>query len=308
MMNRLISSFNLFGLCLTLTLLSLSSHAFEKDFFKRQLTLDFEWERKGRILVPVTVHSFGQQLFLFDSAAGGTTIYQDPARLVGAERLIGKSQKILTSTGMETASLYNIRKLSFGMRSQTYAGLPALREYSQRKEFGVLALDLILWQVYEVSPKENKIHIYKYADHFAKKAEWVQLEKGTMAGNAVFVKLLFNDHLVEAMVDTGASTTILNRAAYEKIARPDEGRAKKYRKITGSASSSVVGQEVLIDVSFHKELGTGVKDHKVLITDLPAFSALGLQDQPMILLGMDLLSSENFVLDMRHSRLFLRRK
>lgn len=286
---------------------NVAAYGSQKDYYKRQGSLSFKWDKRGRMLVPVAVAGLGDKYFLFDSGAGGTTLHVDQARLAGLTRQLGKTQQIVTATGVEYAGLYKVGGLSFGLRKLRRPALAALPSEGE-VGFGVLGLDLILWQVFEVYPAHQKIHLYQYANHFEKKKNWQQAEKGDSRGNAVFIKLYIGGQAIEAMIDTGASVSILNTAAANKAAltiRQKGGKAMQ-RIIRGTGTTMVRGTDAVGAVGYRKQGQLLNAEQRLIVADLPAFKVIGKDKEPFMLLGMDILRQLPFVLDMRHSRLFYR--
>ena len=97
----------------------------------------------------------------------------------------------------------------------------------------------------------------------------------------------------DVVIDTGAETSIGNRALQRALSR---GRATEQTTLT-----SVTGQQIIADIGFARELKLGamtMRNVQIAYADAPPFVALDLARKPAILLGMrDLRSFARVAID-----------
>jgi len=96
---------------------------------------------------------------------------------------------------------------------------------------------------------------------------------------------------LEAVVDTGSEITIGNLALRDKLIRGNKDNKDKFvpLEVTG-----VTGATISVQVARIGELRVGsvtLRDVPIAFADLPPFTVFGLDKQPALLLGTDLLST-----------------
>ena len=117
--------------------------------------------------------------------------------------------------------------------------------------------------------------------------------------------MTIGDVRLPAIVDTGASHSVVNRAAVSLLV---EGGLFRERPDTVTIMTSAgVELGVILKIDQPKRINeTDWQVDELIAADLPIFTLLGARKIPAMVLGMDLLGGKDIAIDFRGWRLFLR--
>jgi predicted aspartyl protease len=117
----------------------------------------------------------------------------------------------------------------------------------------------------------------------------------------IFVDVRINGRKGRALVDTGSSVTFINsRFAEKSSTKTNVEKTKILQGATGDDSSLRIASVKTFAIGEFRVSGVDV-----LVSDPPLFEYLGLNEEPAMVLGIDLLSSFRLQIDRRRNKVVL---
>ncbi|WP_073977198.1 retroviral-like aspartic protease family protein [Erythrobacter donghaensis] len=244
-------------------------------------TLALEEERYRRLTLPVRVEGTGPFAFMIDTGSQATAITREIRDLVGlapagTATLVGMASR-------REVELASVGRIDFGTNSYTNFAAPVLERANVGAD-GIIGLDAL--QDFRVLLDFRKQTI-SVEDARAKE---------TRGGFEIVVRarsrlgqLLITDAEVEGVratviIDTGAQASLGNLALREKI------RARRAQEVM---TTDVNGVGILGEIAVVRTLsiqGLSLTDVPLTFADAPSFAELGLEDQPVLSIGMQHLA------------------
>ena len=267
-------------------------------------TLDAE-QARNRLFIDVTVNDQGPFRFLVDSGADRSAIGTGlagrlklpaggPVRLQGMAGTATVATVVIDRLGLGKSEIGNIRAPTLAERdlgAQGLIGIDALAEQRLLLDFDARTITV---QDARVAPVNQAGEIVVTA----------RLRKGQL----IITQAGIDDTRISAVIDTGSEVTLANMALRRKLfgTRPQ----RDPRTIT---LVSVTGQTLQAEAVTLRRIRIGgvyLDNVVVAFADAPPFRLFGLDKQPALFLGSDLLKSFHRVsLDFRNRkvRFWLRR-
>ena len=267
-------------------------------------TLDAE-QARNRLFIDVTVNDQGPFRFLVDSGADRSAIGTGlagrlklpaggPVRLQGMAGTATVATVVIDRLGLGKSEIGNIRAPTLAERdlgAQGLIGIDALAEQRLLLDFDARTITV---QDARVAPVNQAGEIVVTA----------RLRKGQL----IITQAGIDDTRISAVIDTGSEVTLANMALRRKLfgTRPQ----RDPRTIT---LVSVTGQTLQAEAVTLRRIRIGgvyLDNVVVAFADAPPFRLFGLDKQPALFLGSDLLKSFRRVsLDFRNRkvRFWLRR-
>jgi predicted aspartyl protease len=104
---------------------------------------------------------------------------------------------------------------------------------------------------------------------------------------------------VQVVIDTGAETSIGNRALQTALARKRSSKSIQLLSVTGHTVSADLGFAQRLEIA-----GISFNNVTIAFTDTPAFAALDIEKRPALLLGMrDLRNLDRLAIDFSTRRI-----
>lgn len=120
-------------------------------------------------------------------------------------------------------------------------------------------------------------------------------------GGLIFVDVRINGRKGRALVDTGSNVTFINsRFAEKSHTRANEEKTKILQGATSGDQSLRIASVRMLAIGDYRMSGVDI-----LVSDPPLFRYLGLEEEPAMVLGLDLLSSFRLQIDRRRQRVIL---
>lgn len=243
-------------------------------------TLALEQERHSRFTLPVLVEGAGPFAFLIDTGSEATAITQeirDLAKLppAGTATLVGMASR-------RQVELANVRRITFGSNSYTNFAAPVLERANVGAD-GIIGLDALQDYRVLIDFRKATISVEDTATKEGRGFEIVVRAKNRLG------QLLITDAEVEGVrtaviIDTGAQASLGNLALRERI------RARRAQAVV---TTDVNGVDIIGELAVVNRLsieGLSLRDVPLTFADAPAFEALGLNDQPVLSIGMQHLA------------------
>ena len=240
--------------------------------------LALEEERNDRYLVPVMIKGAGPFNFMIDTGSQATAVtHQINEGLglpqTGTATLVGMASR-------RPVNLVEVEEMSFGSHT-VYDLLSPVLDRRNVGADGILGLDSLQDFRVLIDFREETIAVQDVSeiDNYRSGFEIIVRARQELG------QLLITDAVVEGVkatviIDTGAQASIGNLALQERI------RTNRAEQVT---TTDVNGVELTGDLALVRSLtieGLTVTNVPLAFADAPAFEALGINDRPVIALGM----------------------
>jgi hypothetical protein len=238
-----------------------------------------------RMTVEVKVNGRGPYRFLVDSGADTSVVGWHIAR--DLQLPLGTPAILHATTASARVDRVMVDALKLGAATIHNLEIPALREEDLGGD-GMIGIDALVEQRLMMDFEKRVIK----AEDARQPAKMLDGEIVVTArrrrGQLILTQVTAAGLPVEAVVDTGSEITIGNLALRDKLIR---GNRKKFEtaQVTG-----VTGVTVDIQMARIGELRLGsvtLRDIPIAFADVPPFTVFGLDKEPALLLGTDLLET-----------------
>ncbi|SEH15499.1 Aspartyl protease [Sphingopyxis sp. YR583] len=249
----------------------------------------FDLDASRRMSVQVMVGGKGPFSFLVDTGAERTVIARELAeRLALVE---GAKLKLATIGGSSIVPSYRIAALQ--MSNLHLASVEAPAFFGRHiGAAGLIGVDMLEERRILIDFRKESMSILetrKRARPIIRDDDAIVVTARNMAGRLILSDARLGGKRVDVIVDTGAQTSVGNIALQKLVAAQRQNR----QPFTPTVLDAVTGEEVPAMRTAIKRIvisGMDVNDLPVSFADSQAFRALGLDDRPALLLGMDSLS------------------
>lgn len=276
---------------LPLVLLALAAPSMAQDVAQEPqeaidpMVQEFAIDRSDRMTVQVQVNGSEAVPFIVDTGAERTVIANDLARKLALEA--GPMLTLATISGKAQVNSFFIEKLTTAAVNLEGLEAPGL-ERSNLGAYGLLGID---------SLEDSRVHL-DFANQkmdvlpSRKTRGKTKLENGMIvvtakkkAGRMIISSAKIDGMKIDIILDTGAQSSMANMALRNKLRRRQrtvDYVPVKMKSVTGAIITGEFTQIKKIEVG-----GLMISDLPITFADNYAFTALGMQDRPAILLGMD---------------------
>ena len=255
-------------------------------------------ERRTRLFIDVLVNGKGPYSFLVDSGADRSVI---GAGL--AERLalpVDANVLVRGMAGTSRATTVFIETLSIGSSRIYGIVAPALPERYLGAQ-GIVGIDALTDQRLLLDFDKRTVVIQDSRQPQVREEGEIVVTARRRKGQLILTQASVDGDRTYAVIDTGSELTIGNSAMLRRALR---GRSKPPMQTIDLVS--VTGVSFTAEVTTLAELRVGgviLKNVTVAFTDAPPFELFGLEKQPALLLGTDLLKSfKRLSLDFRNRK------
>ncbi len=231
-----------------------------------------------RMTVPVRIGTNGPFNFLIDTGSQNTVISN---ALVTRLSLVASAKaKLIGVAGTQIVDTVEIDEVGLGSRSY-YSVLAPILERSDIGADGIVGLDSLQGQRVLIDFQKNMMVIDDAKKLGGNRGFDIIVTARRRSGQLIMTNGRIDGVAVDVVIDTGADTTIGNRALQRALRRRHSGEQ--------ALLHSVTGQQIYADIANTETLTFGemsIRNVMVAITDAPPFAHLGLDEKPAILLGM----------------------
>jgi predicted aspartyl protease len=253
---------------------------------------------RSRLFVDVKINGTGPWRFLVDSGADRSVI---GAALAARLKLPSESNVLLRGmAGSTTVSTVLIDELRIGTSAINAIVAPALPERFVGAQ-GIIGIDALADQRILLDFDAKKVTIQDSRKPQVSEPGEIVVTARRHKGQLILTQVSVEGDRTYAVIDTGSELTLGNTAMLRRIGR--RGRDEELREVV---LQSVTGENFTAKVAVLPELRIGgVIMHNVTVafTDAPPFDLFGLDKQPALLLGTDLLQNfKRLSLDFRNRK------
>ena len=252
-------------------------------------------DRVGRVLAPVEVN--GQQSFRFivDTGANRSAVSPRLVTALGLATVPDARIGVHGVTGSAELPAVDLASLRAGEIDLGHVRAPVLSESVFAGADGILGVDGLQGSRIEVDFVNDRVSISRSTGRRAPKG-FLTVPAGLQFGGLLLVEGKIAGGKVKVIIDTGAAHTLGNVPLRDFLMQRGAKRQ--------TADSTVIGAtpETLAGVTFiapRISLGsTQLRNLPVTFGDMHVFRVWGLEREPALLIGMDLLGTlEQFVVD-----------
>lgn len=269
--------------------------------FATPTTLD----RMGRILAPVTVNGRGPFRFILDTGANRSAISNATAEAAGLSHDGTSMLNVHGITGMAVLPAVLVPSFRAGDLEFENQRFPVLPAAVFGGADGILGIDCLQDARIEVDFAHDVVTIRPSTRRRAR-PDYLVIPAHSRHGGLLLVDGRVGGIRVKAILDTGAERSLGNDALRQAL-------ASRSRRESGAVATNVIGAtpHVAEGTSFVAPTislgGARLKQLTVTFGDLHVFNLWSLNDQPALLIGMDLLGTlRNFVVDYPRSEFHFR--
>lgn len=241
--------------------------------------IDLERERYQRLTVPVTIGEEGPFRFMLDTGAQATVVSRALAdRLELFERRPATLVGMASRRPVETIS---ISDFGLGSRRFVVRTAPVVEGAHIGGADGILGLDSLQNQRVLLDFRNQRIAVADAEELGGNRGYDIVVRARSELGQLIITRAQLDNIRISVIVDTGAQASVGNIALLERLRRA--------RSMGDSTLTDVNGETLGGTVRLAGELtvgGASVTNFPVLFADSPSFHALGLTDEPALILGM----------------------
>jgi predicted aspartyl protease len=249
---------------------------------------DTRSDRMGRVVAPVMVNGQGPYRFIVDTGANRSAVSQGLAQRLGLP-MVGEAM-VHSVHGATNAPLVAVQTLRYGDLAVPGEQMPMLQGAMLAGEQGILGVDGMQGRRLRLDFEARCIEILPANRAPVLGRGWTRLRGELRFGNLVVVQGRIGGARVNVLIDTGSNVSLANGALHQLLAV----RARYNRDPAGYARAFTVGDPVVLDTAIIvPELNIGelnMMDLLLFVGDFHVFSLWGLDNEPTVLVGMDVLS------------------
>ena len=238
-----------------------------------------------RLSVDVQVNGRGPYKFIVDSGADTSAVGLNIAR--NLQLPVGSPVILNGMTARNIVDRVKVDELTVGPSTIRNLELPALREFDLGGD-GMIGIDALVRQrlMMDFEKKLIKVEDARVPEMFLPGA--IVITARRQRGQLILTHVTAAGLPLDAIIDTGSEVTIGNLALRDKLIR---GNSRKFQtvKVTG-----VTGATMDIQLATIGELKLGpvtLRNVPMAFADVPPFKMFGLQEEPALMLGTDILET-----------------
>ncbi len=257
-------------------------------------------DRIGRVMAPVYVNGVGPFAFVVDTGASSTVIAPRVVRRLSLPVDHSNSKLLRGITGSEVVPTVLVDDITAGGIKLTNSSLPVVEPRVFADADGIFGADAFARGCLVVNFVRGRLAIHDKACPRVGE-EWERARARLEFGGLVVVDARVGNIKTAAIIDTGAERSLGNpallRALRErrKIA-PEPTRTQVY----AATSHAVFGD--LVKTPQIRVAGVEIGSLQVVYGDFEVFRIWGVEDEPAIVLGIDVLgSTDAMMIDYRKS-------
>jgi predicted aspartyl protease len=241
--------------------------------------IELEAERYRRMTVPVTIGGEGPFRFMLDTGAQATVVSRDLA-----DRLALNNRKPAILVGMASrreVETTPIDDVGLGSRTFYIRSAPVVETANIGGADGILGLDSLQDQRVLLDFVREEISIAD-AEHLGGNRGYeIVVKARRRLGQLIITEARLDGIRVNVVVDSGAQGSIGNPALMQRFRRNRHIGETEVTDINGEVLSGMVKLGSELQVGRAK-----LQNFPILFADSPTFHALGLSDEPALILGM----------------------
>ncbi|WP_198024143.1 retroviral-like aspartic protease family protein [Sphingorhabdus lutea] len=258
-----------------------------EEFSNESLKQAFSLDKSNRMTVQVKINEQGPFPFIVDTGSERTVIAKELGKALSLED--GPQLTLATVTGREDVASFMLDDISTDSISVSGIEAPALLARNLGAS-GLLGIDSLEDHSILMDFKTNEMFVRPSLVKSRNKSSIdgaIVVTARRKAGRLILSDAKIGDLRVNLIIDTGAQMSIGNSALFKRLSRGH--RKMEYLPV---AVNSVTGDQLIGNIGKLKSINIGrleIQDLPIFFAESYIFQALGLENKPTILLGMDAL-------------------
>jgi len=237
-----------------------------------------------RLSVDVDVNGRGPYHFLVDSGADTSAV---GLRIATDLQLpLGDPAILNGTTGRNLVDRVRVAQLTVGPTTLHNLLVPALREVDLGGE-GLIGIDALVEQRLMMDFEKHVIHVEDARTPVEIEPGDIVITAHRRRGQLILTHVRAGGVSLDAIIDTGSEVTIGNSALRDKL-------LSRGHEVWTVPATGVTGETVNLQMARVSELELGpvtLSDVPIAFADVPPFKLFGLDQEPALLLGTDLLAT-----------------
>jgi predicted aspartyl protease len=242
-------------------------------------TLQLQVERYQRMTVPVQINGQGPFRFMIDTGAQASVLSNALAdQLQLTDRSTAMLVGMASSREVQTAMLDEI---TFGSGTHRDARAALVEGANIGGADGILGLDTLQDRRVLIDFENSQMEVAHPEERASNRGFEIVVRARAYLGQLIIARADIDGVRTAVIVDTGAQGSIGNAALLRRLRR---GRAQETSELTDVNGVQAVG---VIRTAQQLELGrASISNFAITFADSPTFAAMGLDDEPAMVLGM----------------------
>ena len=239
-----------------------------------------------RMTVEVQVNGRGPYHFVVDSGADTSVVGLRIAR--DLQLPLGTPVILNNVTDRNIVDRVRVASLAFGPSTISDLEIPALREEHLGGD-GMIGIDALVRQRLMMDFENRVVKVEDARRPAPRFTDEIVITAKLKHGQLILTEVKAAGLTLNAVIDTGSEITIGNLALRDKLLR-----SSRSNKTWTVAATGVTGKTVDLQLGNIRTLKIGsitLANVPVAFADVPPFRVFGLQDEPALLLGTDLLEA-----------------
>jgi predicted aspartyl protease len=259
----------------------------------------------GRALALISVNGQGPFRFIIDTGANRSVLSQALATRLG---LTPAGEGVVHSIdGTQSAMLVNVESLAFGSLQLSRGETPVLDGPMLDGEHGLLGVDGMAGRLLHVDFTKHCVAIYESAAEM-KMRGWHSAPARMRFGSMLMVPGEIMDVHVNVLIDTGSDISLANQSFRDALRGVSAQRIEHHNGHAFTFGRPIVLEQTVWTPSLR--LGhTVVGGVTAYVGDFHIFDVWGLQAEPTLLIGMDVLArSREMAIDYERGVVYFRKR
>jgi predicted aspartyl protease len=240
--------------------------------------VDIPSDRHDRPTVPVMIGAKGPYRFLIDTGAERTVLAKSVAASLGLQPT--GQRTLMGIAGSRTVDIVAVDEVSLGRHSFYGLDAPLLDGYDIGAE-GIVGLDSLQGQRVLIDFEHARMAVGEARALGGDRGFEIVVHARRRSGQLILTNALVDGIRTDVVIDTGAESSIGNRALQKALER---------RRQSGQTQLiSVTGQQITADIGLARAVvldGLTLNNTAIAFADAPPFRKLGLEKRPALFLGM----------------------
>jgi predicted aspartyl protease len=251
----------------------------------------------ARLTVPVRIGANGPFQFLVDTGSQNTVVSTRVATQLSLPA--GKPARLVSIAGTTIVETVEIDQIDLGKRSYYGLLVPKL-ERSDIGADGILGIDSLQDQRVLLDFRRNLMAVDDAKSLGGNRGFEIVVTARRRSGQLIMTDAVLDGVRLSVVIDTGAETSIGNRALQRALSR---------RRVTEQATlTGVTGHAIVADVMVGRKLDIqqiGFVNVMIAYADSPAFPALDLAEKPALFLGIrDMRALDRVAIDFATRKIY----
>lgn len=240
---------------------------------------------RTRMTVDVMVNGRGPYKFLVDSGADTSVVGLRIAR--DLQLPIGRPVILNSMTARHMVDRVLVDELTLGQSTIRSLELPALKEQDLGGH-GMIGIDALVHQRLMMDFEQQLIKVEDARTPAIVLDGEIVVRARRQRGQLILTEVVTAKLPVEAVIDTGSEVTIGNLKLRDKLIR---GNKDKFMSVSTTGVTGVTVEMQMARIDEIKLGSVTLRDVVIAFADVPPFKVFGLNDEPALLLGTDLLET-----------------